>query len=70
MLNDAGDAAKVRDAYGSDNPQTSDWLEIEYIPSEDGESEPVIDPNGYNIPLNQVMRLQENDENPDHYIKN
>jgi len=64
MLNDAGDAARVRDAYGSDNPQTSDWLEIEYIPSEDGESEPVIDPNGYNIPLNQVMRINGmNEEN-------
>ena len=60
MLNDAGDAAKVRDAFGSDNPKTSDWLEIEYTPdNETGESEPVIDPNGYNIPLNQVMRLQE-----------
>ncbi len=60
MLNDAGDAAKVRDAFGSDNPKTSDWLEIEYMPNEEtGESEPVIDPNGYNIPLNQVMRLQE-----------
>lgn len=62
MLNDAGDAARVRDAFGSDNPQTSDWFEIEYIPNEDGESEPVIDPNGYNIPLNQVMRLQEKDD--------
>ena len=63
MLNDAGDAAKVRDAFGSDNPKTSDWLEIEYVPSEDGgeDSEPVIDPNGYNIPLNQTMRIREND---------
>ena len=58
MLNDAGDAAKVRDAFGSDNPQTSDWLEIEYVNDEEtGESEPVIDPQGYNIPLNQVMRI-------------
>jgi hypothetical protein len=57
MLSDSGDAAKVRDAYGSDNPQTSDWLEIEYLPSEDGEMEPVIDPQGYNIPLNMVMRV-------------
>ena len=59
MLDDSGDAAKVRDAYGSDNPQTSDWLEIEHVPSEDNgeEFEAVIDPNGYNIPLNQVMRV-------------
>lgn len=62
MLNDSGDAARVRDAYGSDNPKTSDWLEIEFIPDEEsGESEPVIDPNGYNIPLNMVMRLREED---------
>lgn len=57
MLNDAGDAARVRDAFGSDNPQTSNWLEIEYVPNEEGNSEPVIDPNGYNIPLNMVMRI-------------
>jgi len=65
MISDDGDAAKVRDAYGSDNPKTSDWLEIEYIadedsePDEDGDYElnPVIDPNGYNIPLNMVMRV-------------
>lgn len=66
MLNDAGDAARVRDAFGSDNPETSDWLEIEYVPSEDTEEEfePVIDPKGYNIPLNLVMRLREDKNNP------
>ncbi len=57
MLDDNGDAAKVRDAFGSDNPQTSDWLPIEYVGDE-----AVIDPNGYNIPLSQVMRLQEDDD--------
>jgi hypothetical protein len=57
MLSDSGDAAKVRDAFGGPNPQTSDWLEIEYIESEDGEMEPVIDPQGYNIPLSMVMRV-------------
>ena len=64
MLSPDGDSAKVRDAYGSDNPETSDWLEIEYVDVEDGEldeegypeSEPVIDPNGYNIPLSMVMK--------------
>jgi hypothetical protein len=56
MLSDSNDAAKVRDAFGSENPQVSDWLEIEY--DEDGD--PVIDPNGYNIPLNMVMRINEN----------
>ncbi len=58
MLNPAGDAAKVRDAFGSDNPQTSDWLEIEFVPNDEGDDEAVIDPNGYNIPLSQVMRIQ------------
>lgn len=64
MLTDSGDAARVRDAFGSDNPKTSDWLEIEYVEDENGEPdedgnlplEPVIDPQGYNIPLNLVMR--------------
>ena len=60
MLNNSGDAAKVRDAFGSSDPKTSDWLEIEYVPDEEtGESEPVIDPNGYNIPLSQVMRMNQ-----------
>lgn len=57
MIDDDGDAAMVRDAFGSDNPQTSDWLPIEYVGDE-----AVIDPNGYNIPLSQVMRLQEEDD--------
>lgn len=56
MIADSGDAAKVRDAFGSDNPQTSDWIEIEYVEDEDGELQPVIDPNGYDISLNLVMR--------------
>ncbi len=65
MISNSGDAAKVRDAFGSDNPVTSDWLEIEYVEDEDGELDedgllsliPVIDPNGYNISLNLVMRV-------------
>jgi hypothetical protein len=65
MISDCGDSAKVRDCFGSDNPETSDWLEIEYVQDEDGEPdedgylplEPVIDPNGYNISLNLVMRV-------------
>ena len=76
MLSDDGDAAKVRDAFGSDNPKTSDYLEIEYVDSEDGEMddegnpemEPVIDPNGYNIPLNRVMRVR-NEEIEEEYTE-
>jgi len=66
MLSDDGEMAKVKDAFGSDNPEISDWLPIEYVPSEDEFDEDgnpemvaVIDPNGYNIPLNQVMRIRE-----------
>jgi hypothetical protein len=71
MLSNSGDAARVRDAFGGDNPETSDWLPIEYVNNEDGavdsegypESEPVIDPNGYNIPLNMVMINNHMNEN-------
>ena len=66
MMHPSGDSAKVRDAYGSNNPTTSDWLEIEYVSNPDIEEHdvvpedewnvPVIDPNGYNIPLDMVMR--------------
>jgi len=64
-LSDCGSSARVKDAWGSDNPRISEWLEIEYIidedsePDEEGykESEPVIDPDGYDIPLNMVMKV-------------
>lgn len=63
MISDDGEMAKVRDAFGSDNPETSDWLPIEYVEYEDDDDYPeviaVIDPEGYNIPLNQVMRIRE-----------
>jgi len=58
MLSDCGEAAIIRDCFGSDNPQTSGWLLIEYIESpESGQVEPVIDPEGYNIPLSKVFRI-------------
>jgi hypothetical protein len=62
MISNDGSSAKVRDAFGSDNPEISDWLEIEFVDDEDndgGDLIPVIDPNGYNIPLNMVMRINE-----------
>jgi hypothetical protein len=34
----------------------TDWLDVVWCEDEDEEYEPVIDPNGYNIPLNLVMR--------------
>jgi hypothetical protein len=64
-LSDCGSMARVKDDYGSDNPLVSDWFEIETVersPEElDEEGYPewdsVIDPEGYNINLNNVMRL-------------
>ena len=50
----------MKDAYGSDDPIISDWMEIEYMPDEDdpdGDLIPTIDPEGYNIPLALVMRI-------------
>lgn len=58
MLSSCGEAAKVKDAYGSNNPKISDWLDIALMYDEDEDDWfPVIDPNGYNIPLNLVTRL-------------
>jgi len=60
-----GDGARVRDAYGSENQQVSDWLPIVSVLYQDGEGEeeseefhPIIDPDGLNIPLNLVMRIR------------
>jgi hypothetical protein len=59
MLSNCNTMAKVRDAFGSDNPKTSDWLEIQWVESEDEPEsyECIIDPQGYNIPLNLVIRM-------------
>ncbi len=67
QLSDCGTMARVKDSYGSDNPIISEWLEIEHIENgypnmmdeekEMGELIPVIDPNGYDIPLNMVIRV-------------
>ena len=59
-ISECGESARVKDAYGNDNPTISDWLEIEHIIDEDSDNEEdyiaVIDPDGYNIPLNMVIR--------------
>ena len=62
QLSDDGDSARMKDCYGSENPKISSWKEIEYVIDPDCEDEennliPVIDPKGYNIPLNEVMRI-------------
>lgn len=57
-ISSCGDLARMRDAYGGSQIEVSEWKEIEYVLSEDEEEEsiPVIDPQGYNIELNQVIR--------------
>ena len=56
MISDDGEKAKVRDAFGSEHSKTSGWLRIEYDADEDANR--IIDPNGYDIPLNMVMRIR------------
>jgi hypothetical protein len=58
MFSDCGEMAKVKDSYGNDIPAISDWLIIGLVYDKEEENWiPVIDPLGYNIPLNLVMRL-------------
>ena len=58
ILSDCGEAAKLVEFDTSgDIYAITDWLDIEYVMDEDeGEFVPVIDPDGFNVPLNLVMR--------------
>ena len=57
-LSNCGDMARLKDNYGSDNPQVSEWFNIEYETNEDtNELEPYIDTDGLAIPLNEVIRI-------------
>lgn len=53
QISNCGDAARI-----NDGETVSDWLEIVFIGTEKSEDDlqPVIDPGGYNIPLNLVMK--------------
>ena len=52
-LADSGDAARLKV-----NEEVTDWLEIEFVPEEGEEDyQPVIDPEGYNVPLNLTMKI-------------
>lgn len=58
MFNESNTMAKIRDAYGNENPEISDWLIIALIYDKDEEDWlPIIDPSDYNIPYNLVIRL-------------
>jgi len=55
ILSDYGEAAKL--VMNNEDCDTTDWLDIEYVFDEDeDEFVPVIDPEGYNISLNLVIR--------------
>lgn len=58
MLSECGEIAKVRSTYGSNKPKVSEWLAIAYVyDNDEKEWVPIIDPLGYNIPLNLIVRL-------------
>ena len=52
MLSDSADAIKVRDNYGQDKMEVSEWLEIEY----DGNGNPVAYFGENLIDLTQAIR--------------
>jgi hypothetical protein len=60
QLSDDGEKARMRDAFGGKERMVSEWLDIEYVQSDDPEEEfiAVIDPYGYNIPLDKVERVE------------
>jgi hypothetical protein len=54
-LSDCGEQAKL--IMNDEDCTVTDWLDIEHIFDEDeNEFVPVIDPTGYNVSLNLVMR--------------
>jgi hypothetical protein len=55
ILSDCGEEAKL--VMNNEDCDVTDWLAIEYIFDEnEGEFIPIIDPGGYNISLNLVIR--------------
>jgi len=57
-LSNCGEAARLQGMVDGEIKETTDWLPIEFQEdAETGEYEPVIDPEGYDIPLNMVMRI-------------
>jgi hypothetical protein len=59
QIDDSGDSARLK----LPNGEITEWLPIEYIQDEHSENEgdlmPTIDPQGYNVPLNLVMRIKQ-----------
>ena len=59
MISDCNSMAKVKESFGhEDNIKVSNWLPIENIFDDDQEEYiDVIDPFGYSIPLNYVIKV-------------
>lgn len=54
-LTDDGTQAKL--IMNDEDCTVTDWLDVEWVVvGDDDEFEPIIDPDGYNIPLNMVIR--------------
>jgi hypothetical protein len=53
-LSDDGEQAKL--IMNNEDCTTTDWLDIIWCSIEDEEWEPIIDPDGYDVPLNHVVR--------------
>jgi hypothetical protein len=55
-LSNDGEQAKL--IMNDEDSTVTDWLDVVWcVADDDGEWEPIIDPNGYNVPLNHVMRV-------------
>jgi hypothetical protein len=55
-LSNDGEQAKL--IMNDEDSTVTDWLDVVWCVADDddGEWEPIIDPNGYNVPLNHVIR--------------
>jgi len=66
QLSDCGDAARLRMNKWTENEVVTDWLEIQSVIDADGACDEegfpdfhqVIDPDGWDVPLNLVMRCE------------
>lgn len=61
-LNESGDGARLGIMQDDRTYKVTDWLDIEYVENyeaedEDDAFEPIIDPQGFDVPLNLVMRI-------------
>lgn len=59
-LSDCGECARLKEDWGGDNPKITEWFPIEYNDSNEDEAfVGIIDPDGYNIPLELVFRIND-----------